>query len=223
MKILFPLFLFLFIGDTTTAQTWAVHLNTNETYPLFNDLKGQYPILWYSSDDDRGVLVGGFGAGVSYQKPWKKNRQLKFQVNTQRSRFYDLPTIFLDENGNPLGAFIGVNTNWNASGLGMAIFPITKNQQWLFGIGLGVRGTFISKSDYGEAFVNGQKTSLKLKNKSLSPAAVLLPLEFTKFLGERFSVSTRLELALTKVSRLSAYSKERSMVFFLEIGYRIKG
>ena len=217
-----PFLLSLFLlGNKLTAQTWSVHLNGNETYPVFNQLKGYYPILWYSSDDDRGILVGGFGAGVSYQKPLTDSKQLKLQLNGQRSRFYDQPSIYLDENGNPLGAFIGINTNLNASALGMAIFPISQNQKWLFGLGLGVRGTFFSRSDYGQYLVQGNKTDLKLKNKSLAPVVALLPIEFTKYFGERFSVSTRGEVALTKTSRLSAYKKERSVVVVVELGYRL--
>lgn len=215
------IFLFI-ITYQTNAQTWSIHLNGNETYFLGNEQKGQHPILWYSSDDDRGFLVGGFGVGISHSRPWMDNKFLKFQFNAQRSRFYDLPTIYLDGNGNPLGGFIGVNTNWNANLNGLAIFPITENNRWLFGIGLGVRGTFTAKSDYGEAVVNGQVTDLKLPNKSFSPVTLLLPLEITKFFNERLSVTSRLELAMTKTTRLSAYSKERTLVYFVEFGYQLK-
>ncbi len=223
MKTLLALFSlsFLFLNPNIISQTWSIHLNANETYPLFNDQKGYYPILWYSSNDDQRILVGGFGAGISYQRPLKERVSLKFQSNVQRARFYDEPILFYDENGNPLKKTVGVNTNLNASLLGMVVFPISQNQKWFFSGGLGARGTFSSKTDFGEADVNGQKTSLKLKNKSLSPFVVILPVEITKYFGTRFSASARAELGLTKTSRLSAYSKERSAVVFVELGYRL--
>ena len=217
--LLFVLF-FLF-QKNTVAQSWAFHLNGNTTYPINNELKGQYPILWYSPDDDRGILAGGFGAGVSYLRPLFEKINLKIQLNGQRSRFYDIPTIFLDENGNPIGAFIGINTNLNASMLGMTIFPLTENQQWRLGAGLGLRGTITSKSDYGEAFVQGQKTSLKLDNKSLVPIHLFLPLELSKYFGDHLFVTTRVEAAITKVSRLRNYKNERSVFLFVEVGYQL--
>ncbi len=222
MKNTIP-FLFLsllILGNKTSAQSWGVHLNGNSTFPISNDRKGQYPILWYDSDQDPSILVGGFGAGVSYQRPWRGNTQLKFQLNAQRSRFYDEPTIFWDANGQPILGVIGINNNLNASVLSLVLLPITENQKWLLGVGLGLRGTFFSKTDYGEAFVDGEKASLKLKNKSLAPVVAILPIELTKYFGERFSVTTRAETALSGTSRLSANKKERTMVVLVEVGYR---
>lgn len=115
---------------------------------------------------------------------------------------------------------MGINTNWNASLLTMAIIPVAEKIKLDFGIGLGCRGTFTSKTDYGVGFVNGFLTSLDLKNKSFSPVTALLPFELTKQFGDHFLVTTRAETALTKVSRLSTHSKERSMVLFVELGYR---
>ncbi|MEO1259621.1 MAG: hypothetical protein AAFZ15_12530 [Bacteroidota bacterium] len=213
--------LFLLFQFNVTAQTWAFHINGNTAYPVNNDLKSAYPILWYSSEDDRGVLVGGFGAGVSHTRPLKGNIKLKIQLNGQRSRFYDMPSIFYDVNGAPIGAIIGINTNLNTSLFGMPVFSLSENQKWRFGAGLGLRGTFTSKSDYGETFVQGQKTSLKLKNKSLAPVHLFLPLELTKYFGEHFFASTRVEAAITKVSKLPNYKKERSAFVFAEIGYQL--
>ena len=164
MKKILPLLLigFTIFTQKAVSQNFAFHLNGNTTFIANNDLKGQYPILWYSPDDDRGILVGGFGVGVSYHHLWKEKNLLKVQLNAQRSRFYDTPTIFLDENGNPLGAFIGINTNLNASLFGMPVFSIAENKKWQVGAGLGLRGTFYSKTDYGETFVNGKKTIVRL-------------------------------------------------------------
>lgn len=44
-----------------------------------------------------------------------KNKEwdLRFQANLQRSRFYDVPSIFTDNNGQAIIAGIGINTNYN--------------------------------------------------------------------------------------------------------------
>lgn len=205
-----------------SAQSWHLHLNGNETYFLNNDLKGQYPILWYSSNDDRGVLVGGFGVGVSHRRPWQNKSYWKFQLNVQRSRFYDQPSIIYDFNGQPLSANIGVNTNVNTSLLAMPTWRIGQTERFHFGVGLGIRTTVWSRSDYGIFEVNGEKTDLKFKNKSISPIIVLFPVEWSYQVG-RFTFATRGELGLTPASRLSAYSQERHFWVFGEVGYRLKG
>lgn len=207
---------------SATTQNWRVHLNANETYPLFAENKGYYPILWYSSDDDRGVLVGGFGVGVAHHRSLVDDLSLKTQLNFQRSRFYDEPTIFSDFNGELLGGIIGVNTNYNATFFAMPYFPFSKNGKWLIGTGFGLQGTFSSKTDYGEAIVNGEKKSLNLKNQSLTPVVLFLPVEVTKYFGERFSVAIRGELGLTRVSRLDAYKDERNFMLVVEAGYTIQ-
>lgn len=66
------LILLLFLSKIAFAQTWSVHLNGNETYPINNESKTYHPILWSSSKDERGLIIGGFGAGVSYLMPLKE-------------------------------------------------------------------------------------------------------------------------------------------------------
>ncbi|KAA3620981.1 MAG: hypothetical protein DWQ02_28505 [Bacteroidetes bacterium] len=201
------------------SQDWTIHLNGNETYPIGNDQLGQYPILWYSSTEGRGVLVGGFGLGVSYRKPLNDQLNIKLQLNGQRSRFYDEPTIFTDFNGAPLGGIIGINTNLNISALAIPSLSITPGKAFNLGLGLGARGVLWSRTDYGVASVNGVETELKLKNKSLAPFVLLLPVEASWTSG-RFSVATRAEFSITKTTRLSN-KNDRSFILFIELGYRI--
>lgn len=223
-KILFSLFIFsCFFITRNNAQTWAFHLNGNSTFPLGNDEKTSHPMLWISSKQNQDkVIVGGFGGGVSYRKNWKEGIDFKIQANFQRSRFYDRPTIFTDENGFPVGAFIGVNTNLNAALFGMPIFDLTSSGKILFGGGLGVRGIFWSRSNYGGAVIQGEPAELKLKNKSLSPITLIFPLEFIFDMGV-IELGLRSEASLTRSSRLPNEKKERNLIVFLELGCRFGG
>lgn len=217
-KFILTAFVCLTFFMTGNAQTWSIHLNGNETYPIGNELLGQYPFLWYSTADDRGILFGGFGAGVSRISDWKENVKLKYQANFQRSRFYDEPSVFTDVNGQPLGAIIGINTNWNFSLLAIPQLLVLPKKNLYLGLGLGARAVLFSRTDYGKAVVHGNEVDLKLKNKSLAPAVLILPFELA-WHGNRFSVTTRAELSLTKTSRLSS-KNDRSLIVFGEIGYK---
>jgi hypothetical protein len=201
------------------AQSWAIHINGNETFPIGNELLGQYPILWYSSTEGRGVLVGGFGAGVSYTKPFQETLKIKYQVNGQRSRFYDEPTVFSDFNGQPLGAIIGINTNLNLSAFAMPLLSFLPDKKATFGAGLGLRGVLYSRSNYGTAFVDGMEADLKLHNNSLAPLVLILPVEIAYTAG-RFSMATRGEFSVTKTTRLSVRN-DRSLAVFVELGFRL--
>lgn len=200
-------------------QIWRVHLNGNEYYPINAPEKGYYPILWYSSTEGRGVLLGGFGGGVSWSNRLKGKWGLKTQVNVFRSRYYDEPVIVLDENGFAYGAVIGIATNLNLSALGIPRYSVA---EWLdVGAGLGLQSVILAKSNYGKAKILGEEKELNFTNKSLQPVVLVLPVETTVYFWNRFSFSTRLEFALTKVSRLSYASNERSMLLVLEAGYRL--
>ncbi|MCW5921510.1 MAG: hypothetical protein KIS77_04145 [Saprospiraceae bacterium] len=201
------------------AQSWRIHLNVNEYYPINAPEKGYYPILWYSSTEGRGVLLGGFGGSVSWTNTLKSKWDLKVQLNISRSRYYDEPAIVLDENGFAYGAVIGIATNLNLSALGIPRYSVA---DWLdVGAGLGLQSVILAKSDYGKAKILGEKKELNFTNKSLQPVVLVLPVETTVYFWDRFSFSTRLEFALTKVSRLSYASNERSMLLVLEAGYRL--
>ncbi len=216
--IFWGLFLACLCTTTVFSQHWQLHLNGNETYITGNNLQGYYPILWYSSDDDRGVLVGGFGGGVSYTGIQKGIYQIKYQFNVQRSRFYDHPVIFTDANGEPLGGFIGINTNLNAAA--MVVPQIVFNKRLKAGLGLGTRYTFHSISNFGETFINGEKTKLKERNLAISPLGLFVPLEVTGTLG-RFSFTTRVEPGLTNFSRVEYFKGDRSALLYVEFGYRL--
>ncbi len=220
MKRFFLLAIVLVISLWRLSGQWSLHVNGNETYILNNDQKGHFPILWYSSSDDRGVLVGGFGVGVSYLQPIRERADFRFQANVGRSRFYDLPVVYFDINGQPLLGNIGVNTNWNLSLLGMLSLPIGKAQRWRISTGLGVRSTLLSRTNYGEAVVNGEVVDLRVKNKSIAPLIALLPLEWSYQMG-RWTAATRLELGLTPSSRLSAFQQERNLWIFAEFSYQL--
>jgi hypothetical protein len=200
------------------AQNWSLHLNGNETYITGNPLQGQYPILWYSADENRGILVGGFGGGVSYTTAQKGIYQLKYQLNVQRSRFYDHPVIFTDQNGESLGAFIGINTNLNASLMAVPQFVFGKRAK--AGLGLGARYTFGGMTNFGEISIQGESTKLKEPNRALTPLGLFVPLEFTGIFG-RFSITTRLEPGLTNFSRVDYFKGDRSNFLFVEFNYRL--
>lgn len=203
------------------AQEWGLHLSLNESYPINAPGKGQYPMLWYSKAEGRGVLLGGFGGGVSWQRDLKAGWLLKTQANAFRSRHYDEPIIFVDEQGQSLGATLGITTNVNANLLGMVqAAPLG----WLqAGLGLGVQGQVWSRSNYGgEGFIFGEQQDLKFRNRSLAPVMLVLPAEATFRLGQRWSVTARAEIGLTPASKVSYFKKERWINTVLEVGYRIK-
>ena len=141
--------LFLSGSWTASAQSWSVHLSGNETFILGSNLKTQHPILGWSSAENQGFIVGGFGLGVSHARPWGRKNLWRFQFNAQRSRYYDVPTILRDLNGAPLGAVIGVNTNYNLSLLAMGSLPLLGSERWWFSTGMGARGLISSTSNYG--------------------------------------------------------------------------
>jgi hypothetical protein len=216
-KTLTIIFLYILTAFSLEAQTWTVYLSGNEYYPLNVENKSQYPILWYTSKEDRGVLLGGFGAGVSYEKQYKPTFSLKYQVNLQRSLFYDEPYLPKDENGQILGAVIGINTHYNATALCIPRYHIGK---WTLGLGLGSRINVYAQVNYGKAFVNGQEEDLKLRSKAMSPFVLTLPLEVSFQPWLKWVVNCRAELGVTQSSRLATYASERSLSTVLEVGYR---
>lgn len=123
-----------------------------------------------------------------------------------------------DVNGALLGAYIGVNTNVNVSAFALPQFRISEKRPLYLGAGFGLRGVVYSKTNYGTAYVNGQETKLKLKNTSMSRFVLFFPVEMSWQKG-RWNLATRGELSINSTSRLSANSKERSVVVFGEIGY----
>ncbi len=219
-KLLPTIFLCAMTASTLNAQTWTVYLSGNEYYPLNSENKSQYPILWYTSQDGRGVLLGGFGAGVSYEKQYKPTFSLKYQANLQRSVFYDEPYFATDENGQILGALIGINTHYNATTLCIPRYHLGK---WTLGLGLGSRVNVYAQVDYGEAVVNGEVEDLKLRSKAMSPLVLTLPLEVSFQPWTRWVVNCRAELGVTRSSRLSGYDSERGLSAVLEAGYRFLG
>jgi|GEM_PF-1230493 len=219
-KPIFLAALFFNSLSISKAQEWTLHLSGNESYPLQAPGKGQYPILWYSDTEGRGVLLGGFGGGVSWQRDLKSSWLLKIQSNVFRSRYYDEPVIFVDEQGQLLGATLGITTNLNANLLAtIKAMPTT----WLqAGLGLGLQGQVLSRSNYGAAVSNGEARDLKFWNRSLTPVMVMLPAEATFRLGRRWSVTARAELGLTPASKVAYFKKERWINTVLEVGYLIK-
>ncbi len=218
--ITFLAFIFILGQSTIFGQTWALHINGNETYALGNELKGIHPMLWYSKAQDK-IVFGGFGLGLSNTRTIKEGTWLRVQANLQRSRFYDIPSIIRDENGVPILASIGINSNYNLNLLAMALWEIGKKRRTEVGVGLGGRAVAYAKTDFGEAYVNGEKRSLNLRTKSLSPAVLVLPATIGYHAGQ-FLVSTRTELALTRVNRITQWRHERSVIVYAEIAYRFK-
>lgn len=214
------LFALLFTGfSRLNAQVWTVHLNGNEYYPIHAGEKGYYPILWYSSTEGRGVLLGGFGGGVSCNIPVKDEWRLKTQLNVFRSRYYDEPVLFVDEVGQSLGAYIGITTNLNATLLFIPQYRI--GSRFTLGAGLGLFGTLLSKTDYGDVISQGEKKSAVFTNRSIQPAVLTVPIEVSVGFFRRMSLSVRFETSLTKVSKLPSNSGERFIAGFVELGYRI--
>ena len=202
------------------AQQWSVHLHLNEYYPLNSDGKGYYPMLWYSSKDDRGVLLGGFGGGVSWGKVLNDKWNLKVQANFGRSRYYAPPVFFVDENGQSLGFASGITNNLNVSALVVPRYRLSGRVQ--LGMGLGAYTTPVSRSDYGSVIFFGEKRSLKFTDKSTQPFILTLPAEFVfQPLASRFSLTWRVEPALTRVSRLPFATGERFLLSVLELGWRL--
>ena len=177
-------------------------------------------MLWYSSKDDRGVLLGGFGGGVSWGKVLNDKWNLKVQANFGRSRYYAPPVFFVDENGQSLGFASGITNNLNVSALVVPRYRLSGRVQ--LGLGLGAYMTPVSRSDYGSVIFFGEKRSLKFTDKSTQPFILTLPAEFVfQPLASRFSLTWRVEPALTRVSRLPFATGERFLLSVLELGWRL--
>ncbi|NUO02109.1 MAG: hypothetical protein HUU01_16005 [Saprospiraceae bacterium] len=206
-----------FFACTSIAQTWTVYLSGNEYYPLNSSVKSYYPILWYSSGDDRGILLGGLGAGISYEHRYQTMFSVKYQANLQRSVFYDEPYFATDENGFVLAALIGINTNYNAT---LLCIPRHHMGKWTLGLGLGSRINAYAKVDYGEAIVNGEKKDLNLRSKVLRPLVLTIPLEVSFQPWLHWVFNFRAEYGVTRASRLTGHPSERSLSAVIEVGYR---
>ena len=209
-----------FFASPILGQSWQIHINGNETYHIGNETLGYYPIFWYSSNDDRGVLIGGFGLGASYSRPLNEKIDVKYQINAQRSRYYDSPIILRDFNGALVGGVLGINTNYNISGFALPQVYLFKKINLKAGLGLGFRYYLHSKSDYGEAYIQGNLTALKVKNNSRSPFLITIPLELSQTI-KRWVFAVRAEGSINSTSLLNLYNNERSVMFFVEIGYKL--
>ena len=214
---LFALLGFLSIGVRAEGQQWGVTLHLNELYPLGNELKGYYPALWYSSTEGRGILLGGFGAGAYWQAPVRNLGRLRVQGVISRTRYYDTPAIFADANGQLLGAYLGTATQLNTTLLGLLEVDLLS---WMHvASGAGLFGTPWAVTNYGDALVNGQKTSLLLRDRSRAPLVVILPLEISFSLGGRWRIRERVEWSITPVSRRADHPNERFLINHLEASY----
>lgn len=220
-NIIFSLIVIMvFFASPVFTQSWQIHINGNETYHAGNETLGYYPIFWYSSDDDRGVLVGGFGLGGSYSKQLSEKFDIRYQLNFQRSRYYDSPIIYRDEVGSLIGAVMGINTNYNISGFALPQIFLFKKIKLKAGIGLGFRAFVYSKSDYGETYIQGDLSSLKLKNNSRTPFLITIPIELNQTI-KRWTLAIRAEGSVNSSSLLDLYNNEHSVMIFLEIGFKL--
>jgi hypothetical protein len=217
MRIAVLFFISFLLAQNMEAQDWGIHLHVNELYPIANSEQGYYPILWFSSAESSSVLVGGFGIGISRKISIKEKLPLKLQLNVARSRYYDSATVLTDANGAALGAFLGVNTNYHASLLGMPTWTLTKKEKLKLGVGLGLRYIFSSKTDFGETFINGDLRELKINKLSEAPFVLFLPIELSYSLNQ-FTFGIRGELGLTKSTKL-ANLNDRNFLLVSELTY----
>ena len=102
------------------------------------------------------------------------------------------------------------------------MLALDENRQYEIGAGLGIRATFYAHTNYEvtEYLFPYDLEKKRLRNKSLAPVTLLLPLE-AKFNFGKFSAGGRAEFSITGVNRIPQWKQERSMVLFLELGYRI--
>ena len=192
------------------AQDLRLHVNANEVYTFGNNELGYYPILWYSSNTEK-VLVGGFGLGISSSKSLSENFSLRAQINLQRSRFYDSPVPFNDANGQAIGAFFGVNTNYSANLFGLPILHFGSTRNWGLAIGLGARIMISTRSNYGVAAINGEITDLKFKRRAHAPISVFVPFRF-QYASGRWLFETGIDLDITDSNRLNGVT-ERYLIW----------
>ncbi len=217
-RIILSLLVLLLVGfHSAHAQEWGIHINLNELYPLANSQKGYYPALWYSSAEGRGVLLGGFGAGMSWEQPWKRKSHIRGQFLIGRTRYYDMPVVFTDESGALLGGVIGIATHMQASLLGMASYDLFS---WMrIGSGVGLQSTLLGWTDYGEVILNGKKVSLHYRERTRRPLTLTLPFELSVSLGRHWQLRERLEWSITPVSRQAGQRKERYLINQVEVSY----
>jgi len=215
--IIFVLLCFTYISFAQT-NTWELHVNVNEIYPTKNSDLTFYPVLWYDSDNSN-LLVGGFSAGISLDRPLTQKFSLLSQLSLQRSRFRDNPTIFADANGAQLGAISGINTSYSANLFTVPYLNPINGDKLSLGIGLGLRAILSSVTYYGETFVNGEATELKFDRSAAAPVVLYLPLRLRYQLG-KIQLEAGFDYDISNASRL-ADVKEKYFTLQAGISYRL--
>lgn len=213
-------FIFLSLSTVSFTQTssWALHLNVNEVYPTKNSDLTFYPVLWHDAGNSN-ILVGGFGAGVSLEQPLSEKFSLITQLNLQRSRFRDNPTILTDENGSRLGAISGINTSYSANLFTIPYLNPLDGDKLSLGIGVGLRALLSSITSYGESFVNGNLTELKFNRRAAAPVIVYLPLRVSYKLN-RLQFIVGFDYDISNASRLPGV-KEKYLTLQSGISYTL--
>lgn len=206
---------------TSSSQSLNLHINLNETYPLGNEQMGYYPMLWYSSTEGRGILLGGFGVGLSYIKPRSEKLQVEIETHLQRSRYYDIPIILKDINGSPVGARIGIANNYNATILALAKYKISSKYDTHIGIGLGAKIIAYAHTNYGPTTVLGEEFELNIRNNSLAPVVATIPVEISQKI-KKITLTIRAEITLSPTMRIYPRTGERSFITYVDFGYLIK-
>jgi hypothetical protein len=218
MRNLFIVLVLFLSLQKANGQTWRIQLNTNEAFILGNDLKGQYPALWYNKN--YGFMAGGFGLGVSFTENLKERHKIKYHLNVVRQRYFDEPYLVTDAVGSSIFGSLGINTNYNIISNVTIQSSLGLNPNWLFGVGLGIRANLISRSDYGELVSSGVDVGGVFKNLSTSKLVLILPIEVS-YQWRKFSLALRPELDVTRSSNLPKFKTERFLTVNFEVGYII--
>ncbi|MEO1452093.1 MAG: hypothetical protein AAFV07_21355 [Bacteroidota bacterium] len=205
----------------TEAQTWRIHVNGNEIYPLNDQELGYFPILLYDNKYAKNIVVGGFGLGISYTIPLKQQLDFKGQVNIQRSRFYDRPVALINPLGEPIGGSIGINTQLNALAMGLAIWAPGQQERWKTGAGLGLRSNLWAGVNYGTFELGGDEEIKVIRDRTQSRLILLLPVEVQVALRPRWTLAGRAEYAITPTSRFPTYRQQRMVHATVEVSYTL--
>jgi hypothetical protein len=217
-------FIFLWVCSFAQAQEIQGYatIHGNLYYPGNHQEQGVYPILWYGKTltNKNGLMIGGFGGGMTAIHTIKEKFHLRYQFNISRQSFHEKPFYVTSETGSPIFILQG-----RTSELKTNINVLTHYQlhpKLSIGTGIGLQQLIHSQTIYKDPEYNGRTlgAEIRIVNRYYKPFIPVLPIELS-FKTGKWLLNARYELGLLNRLRGDASFKENFSVLFFEIGYKI--
>lgn len=217
-KIINGIIVFMILALNSSAQEFSIFVNVNQYYSFGKQNNNtSYPILWYSSEEDEGFLLGGFGVGVRYKTKFNEQLSLSSRGSFLRYRQYGGPVQLLDDNGNNLGTPNKKITEFGLAGHFTLNYRI--NDQFEVGSGLGLIWIVSSESEFDfPVRIDGQNESV-FDNNHYKPFIFTIPVEAT-YNVKAIYLNLRYEIGLLNRFQGNIKPRENSSMLTFEIGVK---